>query len=79
MLRVIIYKIRSLEQRVEEVSYRFVRRDANMSAHILAKEGRQWSFPQFWVEKAPTPVEEVTEADWLKCCRQGRRSVRFHL
>lgn len=40
ILRAIISNIKILESFMEEVSYHFLHREANMAAHIRTKEGR---------------------------------------
>lgn len=73
LLRVIIYKIRRLKLRVEEISYQFVRREANMAAHILAKEG-QWSNPQFLGRRSSSSVQERGRSRLAQMVSTGSRS-----
>ncbi|MBA0623776.1 hypothetical protein Godav_009218, partial [Gossypium davidsonii] len=50
----------------EKITFRFVRRDANTAAHVLAGEGRRFSEPMYWVEEAPAAVDRIVAADWRR-------------
>ncbi|TYH49450.1 hypothetical protein ES332_D10G137500v1 [Gossypium tomentosum] len=51
-------------RKFEEISYHFIPKDANKVAHVLAKEGRWYRAPCFWVEETPNPVEKMTIVNW---------------
>lgn len=57
----IIQNIRMMGRNMEKITYQFVRREANMVAHVLATEGLE---PHFWVEEAPIQVERTVKMDW---------------
>ncbi|KAG8481439.1 hypothetical protein CXB51_026235 [Gossypium anomalum] len=40
------------------------KKEANVAAHVLAKEGRRFSEERYWVEEAPEVVERMTAVDW---------------
>ncbi|XP_040934500.1 pentatricopeptide repeat-containing protein At5g61400-like [Gossypium hirsutum] len=38
--------------------------EANVAAHVLAKEGHRFSEERYWVEEAPEVVERTTAVEW---------------
>lgn len=69
ILRALTSNFKRLERFMDAVSYRFVHKEVNKATHILAKEGRQWPEPWYWIEEASTPVERVVSYDchaWVR-------------
>ncbi|KAA3467221.1 reverse transcriptase [Gossypium australe] len=69
ILRPITHSIRILESYFEEVSYLFVPRAVNRTAHTLALEGRRRQISCFWVDGASDSVR--------KMMRTGRFSFKI--
>ncbi|KAK5832069.1 hypothetical protein PVK06_015869 [Gossypium arboreum] len=79
----VIQDIKDYVRCFEKITFRFVRRDANMAAHVLAGEGRRFSEPMYWVEEAPAAVDRIVAADWHKwlhrdmvSCSSGEEEFR---
>lgn len=76
-LRSIIHYIRRIERNLEEITYQFIHREANMAAHMLATKGRKWLESHFWVEEAPIQVEITVKADWDAWVHQSLKSLIY--
>lgn len=40
-----------------------VTRSANTAAHTLAKEGRSYEWPKYWIKEAPNSVEDIVNKE----------------
>ncbi|KAL4379005.1 hypothetical protein GQ457_02G014010 [Hibiscus cannabinus] len=65
----IIHDIREASKGFESVIFGFVHRDANITAHTLAREGRGQRSSMFWIEEAPPGTTAAAARDWerLNC------------
>ncbi|GMJ11924.1 hypothetical protein like AT3G09510 [Hibiscus trionum] len=59
----IIYDIREAVKTIASISFGFVKREGNVVAHLLAREGRQIQCPQFWIEEAPQAVMQAADKE----------------
>ncbi|KAK8694332.1 hypothetical protein V6N13_071886 [Hibiscus sabdariffa] len=59
----LVANIHLLKRNFESITFNYVNRLGNNAAHILAKEGRLFSFPKIWIEDAPPRVEETAQKD----------------
>ncbi|KAK8618037.1 hypothetical protein V6N13_115912 [Hibiscus sabdariffa] len=59
----LVANIHLLKRNFESITFNYVNRLGNNAAHILAKEGRLFSFPKIWIEDTPPKVEEVAQKD----------------
>ncbi|PPD89945.1 hypothetical protein GOBAR_DD13118 [Gossypium barbadense] len=48
---------------IRSLQFRFVPREANVTTHGLAMEGRQYGYPMYWVEEVPKEVERLVDKD----------------
>ncbi|GMI75965.1 hypothetical protein like AT2G13980 [Hibiscus trionum] len=55
----IVYDNKEASKLFSSISFNHVRREANKVAHELAKEGRNFHCPRFWIEEAPQAVLEL--------------------
>lgn len=46
-----------------KITFRFVPRSANTAAHTLAKEGRSYEWPKYWIKEAPNSVEDIVNKE----------------
>ncbi|KAK8706649.1 hypothetical protein V6N13_050204 [Hibiscus sabdariffa] len=49
-----------------DISFCFTHREANSAAHALAREGKLFNCPMFWIEEAPPNVTLAAEIDRVK-------------
>ncbi|KAK8492111.1 hypothetical protein V6N12_018137 [Hibiscus sabdariffa] len=49
----IVYDIKDVARSFDSISFRFVRRDANNDAHVLAHECQSQQCPLYWIEEVP--------------------------
>ncbi|GMI85638.1 hypothetical protein like AT4G29090 [Hibiscus trionum] len=59
----IIHEIKILQGSFDYLSFKHTPRDFNLSAHLLAREGRYFVTPRIWIEKAPMTVETAACED----------------
>ncbi|GMJ12059.1 hypothetical protein like AT3G09510 [Hibiscus trionum] len=59
----IIHDIKEAAKTIASISFGFVKREGNLVAHLLAREGRQVQCPQFWIEEAPQSIMEAAEKE----------------
>ncbi|KAK8702125.1 hypothetical protein V6N13_020493 [Hibiscus sabdariffa] len=59
----LISNIHLLKMNFESITFKYVNRQGNNAAHVLAKEGRLFSNPKIWIEEAPLRVEEAAHTD----------------
>ncbi|KAK9035619.1 hypothetical protein V6N11_077653 [Hibiscus sabdariffa] len=62
----IVNDIREAVKGLKSVVFNFVHREGNNAAHALAREGRGFRLPRFWIEEAPCGVTSATALDWEK-------------
>ncbi|KAL4369641.1 hypothetical protein GQ457_05G009690 [Hibiscus cannabinus] len=62
----IIHDIREASKGFESVIFGFVHRDANITAHTLAREGRGQRSSMFWIEEAPPGTTAAAARDWKR-------------
>ncbi|KAK9008855.1 hypothetical protein V6N11_080332 [Hibiscus sabdariffa] len=62
----IVHDIKVLARDFDSISFRFVRRDANNAAHVLAREFRFQQDPLYWIEEAPQHTTIAVEMDIRK-------------
>ncbi|KAL4385833.1 hypothetical protein GQ457_15G025620 [Hibiscus cannabinus] len=55
----IIRDILSLKTSFDNITFSFVARSGNASAHEMAKLGRQFGEARYWIEEAPASVEQL--------------------
>ncbi|KAK9039028.1 hypothetical protein V6N11_023867 [Hibiscus sabdariffa] len=61
----IVNDIRDAVKGLESAVFNFVHREGNNDAHVLAREGRGFRLPRFWIEEAP-PCVTTAALDWEK-------------
>ncbi|KAK9007173.1 hypothetical protein V6N11_051005 [Hibiscus sabdariffa] len=62
----IVNDIREALKGLESVSFSFFHREGNKSSHSLARDGRGFSLPRFWIEEAALGATSVATLDWEK-------------
>ncbi|KAK8655914.1 hypothetical protein V6N13_108478 [Hibiscus sabdariffa] len=63
VLRSLVMQIHGMQAFFISFTFSHAVRTCNTVAHLLAREGRDFSGPRFWIEKAPSSVEEATLKD----------------
>ncbi|KAK9010639.1 hypothetical protein V6N11_043517 [Hibiscus sabdariffa] len=63
VLRSLMKQIHSMRAFFASLTFSHVVRTCNAVAHLLAREGRDFPGPRFWVEEAPPSVEEAALKD----------------
>ncbi|KAK9003211.1 hypothetical protein V6N11_060777 [Hibiscus sabdariffa] len=69
----VIRDIQALFQDFVSISFCFVRREANVAAHVLAQECRSFSTPHCWMEEAPVATTAAAESDRRKLLQNHDR------
>ncbi|KAK8497417.1 hypothetical protein V6N13_000207 [Hibiscus sabdariffa] len=59
----IIHDIREASKGFDSVIFGFVHRDANITAHTLAREGKEQRSSMFWIEEAPPGTTAAVARD----------------
>ncbi|KAK9010599.1 hypothetical protein V6N11_043480 [Hibiscus sabdariffa] len=62
----IVKDIRDAVKGLENAVFKFVHREGNNVAHALAREGRGFRLPRFWIEEAPPCATSAAALDWEK-------------
>ncbi|MBA0731259.1 hypothetical protein Golax_023064 [Gossypium laxum] len=63
VLGLIIQDIKGKVRGFDSVTFGFVGRSANTTAHVLARSGCRLPAPQYWIEEARSEVERATTLD----------------
>ncbi|GMI77579.1 hypothetical protein HRI_001427200 [Hibiscus trionum] len=59
----IIRDIKRIKRGFRDLSFRYSHRTTNMTAHLMAKEGRRFDSTRIWIKESPDPVEAAARAD----------------
>ncbi|MBA0662258.1 hypothetical protein Goklo_006420, partial [Gossypium klotzschianum] len=59
----LIKDIKKRGAKFRSLQFRYVPREANVTTHGLAMEGRKYGYPMYWVEEVPKEVERLVDKD----------------
>ncbi|KAK5773323.1 hypothetical protein PVK06_049629 [Gossypium arboreum] len=59
----LIREIKGRTCRFKSLSFKYIPREANNATHGMARVGRQYESPQYWIEEAPIEVVELVDCE----------------